>query len=188
LPDAIDYKFLSDREGGQRTKAYVPDPVNSQSGVTVATGFDLGARSEIDLNRLGLGATLVTKLKPYLGKKKKDAVDTLKQAPLTITLAEAQQIDKASFASHVSDIKRAYDAAVGADKTKKKFEDLPSEAQTVIASLAFQYGSLSSETPKFWKAAVSQDWKETLKILRNFDDPYPTRRNLEADVLQKIVP
>jgi len=77
---------------------------------------------------------------------------------------------------------------VATDKTKKKFEDLPSEAQTVIASVFFQYGSLKSETPKFWKAAVSQDWKEVLKILRNFEDEYAPRRNLEADVLQKIVP
>lgn len=188
MPDAIDYKFICDREGGRRTKAYVPEPDTSDSGVTVATGFDLGARSEIDLNRLGLGLGLIAKLKPYLGKKKKDAVDALKKAPLTVSLLEAEQIDRASFASHVSDLGAAYDAAVGTDRTKKKFEDLPSEAQTVIASVAFQYGRLSRRAPKFWKAAVSQDWKETVKILRSFEDKYAPRRNLEADVLQKIVP
>jgi hypothetical protein len=84
-------------------------------------------------------------------------------------------------------LKLAYNAEVRADKTKKAFEDLPGEAQTAIASVAFQYGTrLSFRTPKFWKAAVSQDWKETTKVLRNFGDVYPTRRGLEADLLDKI--
>ena len=74
-----------------------------------------------------------------------------------MTLAEARQIDKASFATAISRLKLAYNAAVRADKTKKIFEDLPGEAQTGIASVSFQYGSLSFAAPKFWKAAVSQD-------------------------------
>jgi hypothetical protein len=42
MADKIDYKFLSDREGGGKTKGYVPVANKSKSGVTVATGFDLG--------------------------------------------------------------------------------------------------------------------------------------------------
>ena len=40
----IDFAFISSCEGGQRLKAYVPDPEHSESGVTLATGFDLGCR------------------------------------------------------------------------------------------------------------------------------------------------
>ena len=69
MPENIDYSFLSAREGGCKTTGYVPMSSKSSSGVTVATGFDLGARSEADLNRLGLTAGLVAKLKPYLGEE-----------------------------------------------------------------------------------------------------------------------
>src|SRR5215510_13912332 len=99
MPENIDYNFLSAREGGCITTGYVPNPTGSKSGVTLATGFDLGARTEADLTRLGLSSSLVAKLKPYLGKKGSDAVDALKNAPLSVTLPEARQIDKASFAT-----------------------------------------------------------------------------------------
>ncbi len=45
----VDYEFLSKLEGGCRTVGYIPDLEKSKSGVTVATGFDLGARNEDDL-------------------------------------------------------------------------------------------------------------------------------------------
>ena len=81
MPENIDYGFLSSREGGSKTDGYVPAAAVSKSGVTIATGFDLGQRSETDLTGLGFGAILVAKLKPYLGKKNKDAVDALKRRP-----------------------------------------------------------------------------------------------------------
>lgn len=71
-----------------------------------------------------------------------------------------------------------------ATKFKKKFTDLPAAAQTVIASVAFQYGTnLDARAPKFWKAATTQDWKECIKILNNYGDAYPTRRKKEAALL-----
>ncbi|CAN99524.1 hypothetical protein predicted by Glimmer/Critica [Sorangium cellulosum So ce56] len=42
---------------------------SSQSGVTIATGFDLGARGLGDLRTLGLPDVLIGKLTPYLGNK-----------------------------------------------------------------------------------------------------------------------
>lgn len=95
MPENIDYKFLSQLEGGSKTGGYVPAAVVSKSGVTIATGFDLGQRNEADLKRLGLSITLTTKLKPYLGKKAKDAQTLLKKSPLTITAVQASEIDKA---------------------------------------------------------------------------------------------
>ena len=38
----IDFNFISKLEGGRKTKGYVPDPEGSRSGVTIATGVDLG--------------------------------------------------------------------------------------------------------------------------------------------------
>ena len=39
----IDFTFIEKLEG-YRLEGYVPDAENSQSGVTIASGFDLGQR------------------------------------------------------------------------------------------------------------------------------------------------
>lgn len=187
MADQVDHQFISDREGGSRTTGYVPASGVSNSGVTVATGFDLGARNESDLNGLGLDAALVTKLKPYLGKAKKAAEDALKAAPLTITADEAEAIDKAVRKKAVLSLKAKFLAAAG-NTAKTDFFDLPAEAQTAIASVSFQYGDLGTKAPKFWAAVTAQDWKTTASVLRNFGDAYKTRRNLEADLIDKLVP
>ena len=77
-----------------------------------------------------------------------------------------------------------YNSAAG---NKKKFIDIPPEAQTVITSVSFQYGvGLNIRAPKFWKAVTAQNWKEAIKILKSFGDAYPTRRKKEASLLEKI--
>jgi len=183
MPDLIDYSFLSDLEGGRTTIGYVPAAAVSKSGVTIATGFDLGQRSEADLKRLGLPANLIEKLKPYLGAKKEDAKKLLDTTPLTITSSEAESIDKAVKSAHLATVKIKYDAA----SSEKSFIDLPAEAQTVVASVSFQYGkNLDAATPKFWAAVTKQDWPEAAKLLRNFGDVHPTRRKKEAALLENI--
>jgi len=153
--DQVDYQFISDLEGGSKTKGYVPAVSVSKSGVTIATGFDLGQRSESDLKSLNLAPLLINKLKPYLGKTKMEAKSLLKKLPLVITSSEAQVIDKAVKSNHISQIKSKYDSST---KNNVKFVDLSHQAQTMIASVSFQYGSnLSARTPKFWKAVTSQD-------------------------------
>ncbi|HEX23222.1 MAG TPA: peptidase, partial [Chromatiales bacterium] len=85
---------------------------------------------------------------------------------------------------HIFRLKLKYNSTPG---NKKKFVDIPAQAQTVIVSVSFQYGvGLSVRAPKFWKAVTSQDWPETIKILRSFRDAYPTRRRKEAALMEKI--
>lgn len=105
MPENIDYKFLSDLEGGSKTSGYVPAAGVSKSGVTIATGFDLGQRSESDLTTLGLNKILIKKLKPYLGKKSKTSVDYLKDNALVITVENATLIDKAVKSAHIASLK-----------------------------------------------------------------------------------
>ncbi|MCG8427991.1 MAG: pesticin C-terminus-like muramidase [Chromatiales bacterium] len=184
MAEKIDYQFLSNLEGGCKTTGYVPAAAVSKSGVTIATGFDLGQRDENDLKQLKLDASLITKLKPYLGAQGTTAQDLLKSSPLTIDLAEAKAIDKAVKSAHITKLKFKYNAAPG---NTKKFIDIPPQAQTVIASVSFQYGvGLNIRTPKFWKAVTSQDWPKAIKILKAFGDAYPTRRKKEAALLEKI--
>lgn len=184
MPENIDYKFLSDLEGGSKTIGYVPAASVSESGVTIATGFDLGQRQEKDLKSLNLDTALVTKLKPYLGVTGANAQALLKKSPLIITALQAAAIDKAAKSAHIAQIKINYDNTPG---NKTKIFDLPPQAQTVIASVSFQYGAnLNIRAPKFRKAVTSQNWPETIKILKSFGDAYPTRRRKEAALLEKI--
>lgn len=66
-----------------------------------------------------------------------EAQEKLKAVPLILTQAQAQYIDKSVKSAHISALKKKYNGAV---KTKKLFDALPPEAQTVIASVSFQYG------------------------------------------------
>lgn len=185
----IDWTFISQREGGQQLVGYVPHTDGSQSGVTIATGIDLGARSESDIERLDIPTDLKKKLKPYAGKKGKTATDYLKKNPLIIATGDAYNLDKAVKKSMVDILISKYDAAVEATNTidcgtRIRFVHLPRSVQTAIASIAFQYGSLESKTPKFWQQITEQRWQVAIDNLRNFGDAYPTRRKLEAGLIE----
>ena len=186
MSDKIDYDFISKLEGGRQTIGYVPDANTSKSGVTIATGFDLGQRNEDDLKALNLPHSLIDKLKPYFGKKRTEAEEFLKTYPLIIEDSYAQIIDKAVKKNHTQELKIKYSVSPH-NKKKIAFFNLPSEAQTVIASVSFQYGvNLNIRTPNFWKAVSSQNWMLAIHELRNFGDKYPTRRKKEAKLLEKI--
>ena len=186
MPHKIDFKFISKLEGGQKLDGYVPAAIKSKSGVTIATGFDLGARNEMDLLRLGLTPMLVKKLKPYLSLKSIAAEQHLNRFPLKITMFDADIIDKAVKSLITKQLIQKYDMSVAPGM--KKFEFLPAEAQTVIASVFYQYGNLSTEAPKFWAEVIKQDWKAAIIVLNNFHDRYPTRRKTEATLLMKVSP
>lgn len=175
----IDWDFISKKEGGSKLNGYVPDPDGSKSGVTIATGFDLGARNIKDLE--GLPQDLQSKLAPYLGLQGQNAAAMLRQRPLEITAKEAKQIDKMSKGAAVNKLQREWNKR--AEETGgKKFEDLSSAQQTIAASVAFQYGSLS-KTPNFRKAMQSGDWSKAINELENFGDSYGSRRKSEAQYL-----
>lgn len=173
----IDWNFISEREGFETT-GYVPNAEKSKSGVTIATGFDLGARSKADLERSGLPDSLVKKLLPFVGKKGAEAKKIAGQ--LKVTEEEAGLIDEYSKKEAVDLLKKRWKKETGTD-----FDDLPMSKATVIASVAFQYGNLETETPNFWDQITANngqgDWDAAVKNLRNFGDDYGPRRDLEAD-------
>ena len=168
----IDWDFISQREGGSRLTGYVPNAEGSKSGVTIATGFDLGARNVSDLK--GLSKSLIEKLTPFLGIKGASAQEVAKN--LNVTGPEAKSIDELSKKQAVDGLKAKWQAATG-----ESFDSLPKNKATVVASVAFQYGDLESETPNFWRQVTNDDWNAAEKNLRDFGDDYRTRRNLEAD-------
>ena len=59
--------------------------------------------------------------------------------------------------------------------------------QTALASINFQYGSLATPTPNFWKQVTEQRWADASKNLADFGDAYPTRRKLEAGLIDAAI-
>lgn len=172
----IDWDFIGEREGKRILNGYVPKTKNMKSGVTIATGFDLGQRNLGDLS--GLPKTIIEKLKPYLGFKGADAQAIASN--LNITDSEAKTIDEFSHGEVLNDLRKKWKA-----KTGKSFDDLPMHKATVVASVRFQHGDLATATPNFWRQTTTGDWQGATENLRNFGDEFPTRRNIEADYLTK---
>lgn len=158
----------------------VPDAGNSKSGVTIATGFDLGQHSVAQL-QMAFSHDLYGKLYRFVGLKGNAAIAELRKSPLNITQDEADDLDAFSHSKTLDHLSREYLRDSGSC-----FESLPDEAQTVLASVAFQYGNVDTRCPKLWRACTKQDWPQAVAELRNFGDRYPTRRNKEADYLEAI--
>lgn len=181
----VDRGFLRKVEGFI-TKANVPLPDKSQSGVTVGSGVDLGQMSVKDLNNLNLPASLYKKVAPYLGLKKQKAVEALKKTPLELTKDEAELLTQKVKDREITVVQKKYDKAVR--KGAPKFKDLHPNQQTVIASVAYQFGDLPTKTPSFWRYVTDQDWEGAIQELRDFNngkpDLYSDRRGQEADLLE----
>lgn len=174
----IKNKFIHELEGCSLT-GYVPAPKNSNSGVTIATGYDIGQRYTTEIIN-AFNEELARKLTPYAGLTKQEAVGFLEKNPLQITEEEANEITAWSD----ENVKRLVIKRWNASNADILFEDLSDERQTVLASVAYQYGNLASKTPKFYGHATCGDWPAAIAELRNFGDATPTRHNREADILE----
>ena len=177
IKNKIDWEFISELEGN-KLSGYVPDPAHSKSGVTIASGFDLGCRASEELiDEFGM---LGCHLANYAGLKGYDAEEALEDMPISITQKEADMINEYAHEEALERIDSEWLKATGED-----FSDLPPECQTVVASVSFQYGYLKKATPNFWSQVINDDWEGAYENLRDFGDRYPTRRNKEADYLWK---
>lgn len=171
----IDWDFISAQEGGRMLHGYVP-PMG-RSGVTIATGVDLGYYGNANLK--ALPGALQNKILPYLGLTGLAASRKLEAQSLTVTEEEAIQIETPKRQEMVAALSAAYlrGAAV-------PFESLPAAAQTVMMSLTWQYGTPWVKCPHFWNTCLSRNWEAVEEELRNFGDAYTPRRIREADYLR----
>lgn len=177
----IDYAFITAMEG-YCLEGYIPDSNGSRSGVTIGSGFDIGQRNNAELER-DFSADLATKLIPYANKIGAAAQLALELQPLILDEDEVTTINKVAHRQSTQRLLASWQKA----PTFCDFDQLSPICQTVIASVAFQYGHLPLRTPNFWSQVTQGDWAASLANLRNFGDRYPTRRNKEADLLETFV-
>lgn len=176
----INWDFIRSKEGFS-LKGYVPDAASSKSGVTVATGVDIGHMTS--QTYLALRFDVQNLLTPYLGLVGIKAQQKLNERPLELTQEQADYLDSGTQTHMTDELTETYNQF-----SKVSFSSIPDEAQTIICDVFYQYGPLNKKAPKFWGRVIVQDWKGAQEELRNFGDAYPTRRNAEADYLTPIIP
>ena len=131
----IDWNFIKTLEGNNLV-GKVPDAEGSKSGVTIASGFDLGARNLADLS--GLPEEIINILKPFLGFKGAEAEEIA--GNLRITSEQAEVINEFSKKEATELLSKRWKKATGTE-----FSELPMNKATVIASVAFQYINLKKK-------------------------------------------
>ena len=205
----IDWDFISGKEGKAWTQGYVPTSMGQylgtekydatkhgavlgKSGVTIATGFDIGQHNEWDLKSLGLALPLRAKLKPFLLLKKLEATKKLEEkSGLAIDADEAKQIDTAEKRKVIKHLQTRYNLKSAEKKKTLQFQQLPSEIQTAIASFAFNFGdNLDNEkepAKTFWALVTDQDFEAAATLLEK-QTFLAKRRKAEAALMRKGMP
>ncbi len=169
----IDWNFIAQLEG-RRLVGYVPP--SGDSGVTIATGVDLGQRTLTEI--AGLPGTLPARLEPYIGVRGPGASAILAAHPLAVSEAEADQLNDMAQRLILAPLASRFRAVTG-----DQLDVLPDAVQTVVLSLAYQYGSIWTRCPRYWQCLTSRDWRGMINELDHFGDAYPTRRVKEANYL-----
>lgn len=207
LGTSVEFAFLGEWEGGQYLHGYFPFSNRSEagtilgrSGMTIATGFDVGQKSDAELKNLGLEETLLNKLSPYAGltfkgKTRAQVIEevTKLNAPIPkINVEEANLLDRLIHEEHLQAAVSAYNAA--RQPGVPAFGSLPANWQTVLFSRFFHQGKGAHRTSvikPFWNALTKGDWEAAAKGLENYavsEDWYKNRVTKEAKHLRKEMP
>ena len=194
-------RILARFEGRAIPRGYVPcrggtfygtgdlgEPLGA-SGVTVATGVDLGQQSEAGLRAMGISAGTLTALAPYLGLRKAEAVAKLRAVPLTLTPEQVAEIDGAVHERYIENAAKLFG--------RETFAAAPKEVQAVAVSLHYQFGTpgrpASPALHMAWGAMQSGDYAKAAALLRNAElwseshRTYMNRRRAEAAILEEAV-
>ena len=159
----VDWELLARFEGAGVLKGYVPGSGEGQghSGVTVATGVDVGQMSNLDFFRAqGIPAETLAKLQPYVGLKGDAAFKALSHRPLHITREEAALLDAAAFRMCVEPYEAYYNRAVkAANKEAPILAELDKRIATILISLCWNFGGgWGKRFPASNHFAVVQNW------------------------------
>lgn len=195
----VDFAFIAAREGDQWLRGYIPmskGKVLGKSGMTVASGFDIGQWSTDELDKLKFPDALMAKIKMFAspnrfkGMTRAEVVKKVGQlGPVPeLTKDEADLCDGAVFSKILGDAITAWNSST--DFGVPKFTALPGGWQTVWLSRVYQEGSnpRSVEAIRFRNTATAGDWQGAITKLRAYTGFTKTRANQEADLLAKELP
>ncbi len=187
------FSELSRHEGRQRLRAYLPmnnGNVIDNSGITIATGFDIGQHNEHEVKNFNFPKSLEDKLLPFVEATKEDAKALLSLAnQTTVTAEEANLIDFRVKGSMLESTINSWNSR--RLKDTPLFKNLSSAQQTVLLSRTFHQGPGMPDravSQNFYTAALKNDWVTAEQYLRNYhvtSKYYIRRVGQEADLLKK---
>lgn len=182
----VDFAFIASLEGDQWLRGYVPmkdNKVLGKSGMTVASGFDLGQWYPEDLDKLGFPQGLMDKIKYFAAPNnfknltRSDVVARVaKLGPVPeLTKPEADLCDGAVFSKILGAAIMAWDRARAPGVSA--FTALPGGWQTVWLSRVYQEGprARSADAIAFRSAANAGSWQQAIVMLRSYRD-YGSRK------------
>ena len=189
----IDFSALSSFEGGQIPQSYLlmdkKGNVIGQSGITIATGFDIGQHSVDEIKSYGFTKTLEKKLLPFADAKKECAKELLSLARETkFSNEELNQIDFVVQGHHLDLAIKSWNA--NRLENTPLFKDLSSSQQTVLLSRTYHQGPSMPDTmvaKKFYGSAINNNWIAAENHLRNYNVSaayYINRVHREANYLK----
>ena len=157
------------------------------SGVTVATGVDLGQQTMKGLAAMGISDSTLAVLAPYIGLQKQAALKKLQRDPFILTSEQVEEIDRAVHNRYIDQAASLFG--------REQFENAPKEVQAVSVSLHYQFGNpRRPESPalqKAWENMRRGAYKEAAECLRNPElwsvphRAYMQRRRAEAAILNE---
>ncbi len=202
LSTNVDFAFLSRWEGGQYLRGYVPFAngiVAGASGLTIATGFDVGQRSEVQLAAMPLAPEVGPKLAPYAGVRFTHMTRTrvlqvvARRGPIPVlTKTEADDVDRVVHREYLLSARDTFNARRRTGVPS--FQDLPTNWQTVLFSRTFHQGVGMPNTNvarPFYTALTEGRWRDAITALRGYavvPNWYRTRVTQEANLLATHVP
>jgi len=158
------------------------------SGVTIATGVDLGQQTMKGLAAMGISASTLSFLAPYIGLQKQDALKKLQSDPFALNAEQVEEIDQAVHNRYIDQAATIFG--------REQFENAPKEVQAVAVSLHYQFGTPrrpdSPGLANAWANMQQGAYKEAAECLR---DPelwsvthrtYMQRRKAEAAILDEV--
>ena len=183
----IDWDWIGNLEKKGVEIGYVPidkrtGKIVGTSGVTIATGVDLGTKDRKFFEDIGVSEGIILKLEPFFQLKGEEALKNAKK--LELFASEVKELDTAIRKKYTNDVINAYEKDSG-----KNFEDLTSAQQTIIASVASQNGLERTTSYDFWDQVLNDEWDDAIANLRDWDgtgkpSQTQTRRDKEADLLE----
>ncbi|MBX3480000.1 MAG: hypothetical protein KF842_06345 [Caulobacter sp.] len=159
-----------------KTSLYFPMP--GKSGPTIGHGADIGQKAPWEIRSMGLDSALTNKLLPYANVRGDAARRLVAERPLTLSRDEVDRVDAAFRDYDLGRLIKAFNA----DSKIGDFQSLPGAAQTVIASVFFNYGG-PKKAPVFWDQVTHGHWEDAYRNLMDFGDGQ-YRRKEEAKLLR----
>lgn len=125
---------------------------DNRSGVTIGVGVDPRQQApetyKDRMRNFGIKQELIAKLEPYMGLIRGQAIEKLKEKPLSLSKQEVEQVVAEMKNEMLKGLIREYDRLTEKIEGRREFKKLAIEEQTILFSRKWQNGNLQIPASK----------------------------------------